>query len=137
MVPYIACREDSWNISLSFVLRHNVSLLIEMNDSFELRFRRNLEPFRVRTCGNYHSPALIAVHARSDRERLRTEIHFRHVVVYYLRPKSLGLLAQVFHQLRSKNALREAGKVLHIRSNHQLSAWNRTGKEQGLPSSST
>src|SRR5438093_1959679 len=105
--------------------------------SLELRFRRNLEPFRVRTCGNYHSPALIAVHARSDRERLRTEIHFRHVVVYYLWPKSLGLLAQVFHQLRSKNALREAGKVLHIRSNHQLSAWNGTGKEQGLPSSST
>src|SRR5437773_991663 len=35
MVPYIACREDSWNISLSFVLRHNVSLLIEIDDSFE------------------------------------------------------------------------------------------------------
>src|SRR6266487_5684968 len=35
MVPYIACREDSWNIGLSLGLRHNVSLLIEIDDSFE------------------------------------------------------------------------------------------------------
>src|SRR5207247_7516582 len=35
MVPYIARREDSWNISLSFVLRNNVSSRIEIDDSFE------------------------------------------------------------------------------------------------------
>src|SRR6266516_1726204 len=35
MVPYIARREDSRNISLSFVLRHNVPFTVEIDDSFE------------------------------------------------------------------------------------------------------
>src|SRR6266487_6447232 len=103
----------------------------------EFCFGGDLKPFCVRTGGNYRSPALLAVHARGDRERLRGEIDFRHIVVYYLRPKSLGLLAQVFHQFWSKDTLGEAWKILHIGCDHQLSAWNGTGKEQGLPSSST
>jgi hypothetical protein len=66
-----------------------------------------------------HGPGEVGLVADLDDLGVRGEVDLGDVVGDELGAEALGLLAQVVHEVRAQDAVREAGEVLHIGGVHQ------------------
>ena len=72
-----------------------------------------------------YSPA-----AAAQSEGSCAQVSFGYVVVDQLRFQALGVLAQIFHQLRALQPFAAARPVVHVRRRHQLPAHFHAGNQQ-------
>src|SRR5439155_1008573 len=93
---------------------------------------RKAEVLRVRAGRDDHGTALVHSLGSPDFERALREVHLRNVVVDEVRLEPLRLLAPELHQLGTLDALREAGIVLDVGRDHELSARDRARDHERL-----
>ena len=83
---------------------------------------RQTQPARRSSAGNNQSLGVDLMNAQMQQKRPLAEIgagEMRHAV---FGAEAFGLLAHVLDQLRTQNAFRKSGKVLHQRGHRELSA---------------
>ena len=89
----------------------------------ELFLRRQAQVFRRSPRRDNHRVRfnmLLPVHRHL--QRMHGKINVRHNAKTDIRPETLRLLAQIFHQHRSRHSFRITGKILHFSRGRQLSA---------------
>src|SRR5271155_355724 len=82
--------------------------------------------------GNNQRLRFVGFFAGSDLERTLREVHFIYGSGFELRAESLRLLAHIFDELRPHNAVGEAGVVLDVRGERELTALLVAVNHQGL-----